>query len=84
MTTGTEHPVNWPLTRLVDAWCDRRQLDALAAILPAYTSNSGFTDGWAAVMESLRVLRANRGLPDEERAEIERLVALVETMVYRR
>jgi hypothetical protein len=84
MTPATEHPVNGPLSRLIDAWCDRRELGALAEMLPAYTSNNGLTDGWAAVMDALRVLRTKRGLPSEERAEIERLVVLVEAMVYRR
>jgi hypothetical protein len=52
-------------------------------ILPAYTSNSGLTDGWAGVMEALRDLRASRLLPEAEQAEVERLVPLVERMVYR-
>jgi hypothetical protein len=78
-----EHPVNGPLTRLIEAWCDRRDLCHLALLLPAFTSNNGLTDGWAGVMEALYDLRATRRLPAEEQAEIERLVPIVERGVYR-
>ena len=83
MTRADEHPVLGPLSRLIEAWCDRRALGALAVLLPAYTSNNGLTDGWAEVMEALRRLRATRQLPADEQAEVERLVVLVEQMVYR-
>jgi hypothetical protein len=53
-------------------------------LLPAYTSNAGLTDDWARVMEALHDLRADGRLPEAEQAEIERLVPLVERMVYRR
>ena len=83
MAHADEHPVNGPLSRLIETWCDRRALGALAVVLPAYTSNNGLTDGWADVMDALRSLRATRELPAEEQAEVERLVVLVEQMVYR-
>ena len=83
MTSADEHPVDGPLSRLIEAWCDRRALGPLAVLLPAYLSNNGPTDGWADVMDALRRLRATRQLPAEEQAEVERLVALVERMVYR-
>jgi len=34
-------------------------------------------------MEALRTIRAQRNLPDDEQAEIERLVVIVERAVYR-
>jgi hypothetical protein len=83
MPTAEEHPVNGPISRLVDAWCERRDLGALAVILPAYTSNNGLTDGWADVMEALRTLRGSRRLPENEQRQIEELVVVVEKMVYR-
>ena len=58
-------------------------LHALAVLLPAYTSNFGQTDDWARVMEALHDLRAKKILPDEEHATVERLVPIVERMVYR-
>jgi len=36
-----EHPVYQRLWRLVDAWCDRRDLAPLATVLPAYLGNLG-------------------------------------------
>jgi len=83
MTADDEHPVNGPLARLIDGWCERRALGPLAVLLPAYTSNNGLTDGWAGVMEALRTLRGSRHLPDDEHRQIEDLVVLVERMVYR-
>ena len=77
------HPVNDPLDHLIDSWCERRHLRPLAILLPAYTSNNGLTDGWAGVMEALRTLRRNRQLPNDELAEVEQLVVVVEGMVYR-
>ena len=84
MTTADEHPVDDPIARLVDGWCERRAFGPLACLLPAYISNNGLTDGWADVMDALRTLRSSRQLPDDEQREIERLVVLVERMVYRR
>lgn len=83
VTEEPEHPVNGPLSRLIDAWCARRDLGHLAAVLPAYISNSGLTDGWALVMDALYVVRGSRSLPVDEQAVVERLVVLVERAVYR-
>ena len=81
--TTTDHPVNGPLQVLIDNWCERRDLKPLALLLPAWISNSGLTDGWVALMEALRDLRAWRGLPPNEQEIIERVLPLVEAVVYR-
>jgi hypothetical protein len=78
-----KHPVNDPLARLVDAWCERRALRPLSVLLPSYLSNNGLTDGWGDVMEALRTLRAQRELPEDELEEIERVLQIVEKAVYR-
>jgi hypothetical protein len=83
MSESTENPVYGPLSRLVEAWCDRRELRPLAMVLPAYISNGGLTDGWADLMEALYDVRARGGLPPEEQSEVERLVPIVEQIVYR-
>lgn len=75
--------MNEPLAQLIDGWCDRRELRPLAMLLPAYTANAGLTDDWARLMEALYDLRAWRRLPREEQAEVERLIPIVERMVYR-
>ena len=83
MERRQEHPVNGPLARLIDDWCDRRDLGPLSVLLPAYTSNNGLTDGWADVLEGLLALRSSRRLPEREQQEVEALIILVERMVYR-
>jgi hypothetical protein len=56
---------------------------ALRTILDGWPRVSGLTDEWARLMEALRSLRADRHLPDDEQAIIERLVVEVERLVYR-
>ena len=75
--------INGPLERLIDAWCDRRDLRPLALVLPAFTSNNGLTDDWANLMEALRSLRAARCLPDDEQALLEQVLNLVEKAIFR-
>jgi hypothetical protein len=83
MDAESPSSVTESLGRLIDAWCERRELRPLALILPAYTSNNGLTDGWASLMEALHDLRARGGLREAEQAEVEQLVSVVEQMVYR-
>ena len=78
-----DHPVNGPLSALIDAWCERRELRPLALLLPAYTANAGLTDDWARLMEALYDLQARGRLPEAEAAEVRRIIPLVEQMVYR-
>lgn len=83
MSDADNHPVNGPLHRLIESWCDRRDLRPLAIMLPAYTSNFGLTDDWGRLMGALYELRAKRCLPEVEQDEVERLIPLVERAVYR-
>ncbi len=78
-----EHPVNDSLLELIHAWCQRRDLVLLSAVLPAFTANNGLTDGWAAVMQGLRTIEASAQLPADESREVARILALVEKMVFR-
>lgn len=71
------------VSTLIDAWCDRRELRALARLLPAWLANNGLTDGWADVLDALRAIRADQRLPDDEAAVVERSIAAVERAVYR-
>lgn len=52
---------------LIDAWCERRCLLPLAAVLPAYTSFNGMTDGWIELLDALKasVLTREALLPKE-------------------
>jgi len=71
------------VSMLIDAWCDRRELRALAQLLPAWVANNGLTDGWAVVLEAFRTIRADGRLPEDETGVIERSIAAVERAVYR-
>lgn len=68
---------------LIEAWCERRQLHALARLLPAWIGNNGLTDGWGEVYEALRTLRADCQLPEAEAATIERAIVAVGKAVFR-
>lgn len=80
----TDAPWYAPLEALIDTWCDRRDRQPLAVVLPSYLAVNGLTDSLADLMEALRGLRARRCLPDDEQAEIERLVAVLDRMRYRK
>ncbi|HET6811901.1 MAG TPA: hypothetical protein VFH50_12905 [Acidimicrobiales bacterium] len=82
MATG-DYAIDDQVKELVDRWCDRRDLSALRTILSGWPRVSGLTDEWAQLMEALRSLRADRHLPEDELAIIERLVVEVEQIVYR-
>jgi hypothetical protein len=65
--------VNDQIASLVEAWCERRELEALGGIMPVWLSNNGLTDGWEGVAAALRTLSNNRELPDSERDLLKRL-----------
>jgi hypothetical protein len=69
------------LSTLIDVWCDRRDLEALARLLPAWTSNTGLTDGWAHVLEALRTI-APRDLPGDEQQTLEWAITELDKVVY--
>ncbi len=53
--------------RLIEAWCDRRELVPLKEILPGYLALNGLTDGWIHFYEVLSNLRAYySSLPEAE------------------
>jgi hypothetical protein len=65
--------LNDTISRLVDCWCDRRDLAALAGVLPAWLSNNGLTDGWEELAAALRTMSHSTLLPVEERDELKML-----------
>ena len=72
------------MSKLIDAWCDRRELRGLALFLPAWLANNGLTDGWVDVLQALRAVRADITLPEDEATVLEQSIATVERAVYRR
>jgi hypothetical protein len=76
--------VNGEIGLLVERWCQRRDLHALAGILPAWLGNNGLTDGWAELAAALRTMSGSRHLPQEERDELKRLYVVVDYAVRNR
>ncbi len=46
------------LRALIDAWCDRRCLNALQHVLGPYLAFSGMTDSWGDLRNGLQSVRA--------------------------
>jgi hypothetical protein len=73
-----QHPVTGPLSQLVDVWCERRDLHALARVLPGYTAHLGPGDAWGDLLRALQALRAECHLPEDEQQDLERLIVTAE------
>ena len=73
------------LRGLIDAWCDRRCLRELATVLPGYLALNGLTDGWAALYEALKNVRAfsRERLPAAELDLVNQLIRASEKIVCR-
>ena len=83
MVPTGESDVLLEVSGLIDAWCDRRELDLLPRLLPAWVSNNGLTDGWADVLDALKSLRGRPSLLGGEADIVERAIIDVERAVYR-
>jgi hypothetical protein len=69
---------------LIDAWCERRCLAALALILPAARAINGLRDSWGEFLEALSTLLATRDVLTPDEIEIVRDIKReVERLVYR-
>lgn len=73
------------LGKLVDAWCERRELRLLKTILPAYPRMSGLTDEWGDLATALKTIRAQHAklLIDGEIDRVIELLHIAESVVYR-
>lgn len=69
---------------LVDAWCERRSLRVLREILRGWSRTGGLTDDWAELAGALKGVRASARdeLTDGEADEVERLIAIVDSLVH--
>jgi hypothetical protein len=69
---------------LIDSWCERRALQPLRILLPAWPLGMGLTDDWQRVREALRHLRAMAGksLPQNEQKQLNELIAAVDQILY--
>jgi hypothetical protein len=70
---------------LVDAWCERRSLRALRAILAGWPTSLMLTDGWALLGDALRDVRAiaRDELTTDEAQSVDELIAAVDIAMAR-
>ena len=73
--------VNQQIEALVNKWCDRRELAALATLLPAWVHNYGLTDGWADLRDALGRVRDHQQLPKAERDLLKKLWIQVDVAI---
>jgi len=80
--TGSDEPFQ-ALHKLIRAWCDRRCLEALNLILPAYLTFNGLTAAWRRLYDALNNLRASarHELTDEEAEEVDNLIGLARRII---
>ena len=69
---------------LIDNWCERRALQPLRILLPAWPLGMGLTDDWRRIREALRHCRAMAGssLPQNEQTQLNELIAAVDQILY--
>jgi hypothetical protein len=65
--------INGEIRSLIEAWCDRRELSALAGLLPSWLAINGLTDGWEELAVALRHVSTSSALPPDERETLKRL-----------
>jgi hypothetical protein len=70
------------LSELIDRWCERRSLQLLGTVLPAYNSINGMTDGWGELLRALKALTLSQDeLLPHEREIVSDLRRSVEEML---
>jgi hypothetical protein len=70
---------NPEIRELVDRWCERRELAALASLLPAWLANNGLTDGWGELREAVRHTYATcKRLPQDELDTLKVIIATID------
>jgi len=72
------------LRGLIEAWCDRRCLLALRAILNGYPLTSPMTDSWGELLKALQDVRAfaRNELTETERGDIEECIGIVNRVLH--
>ena len=73
-----------PIEDVLQRWANRGDEHLVKTLLPAWRSNAGLTDGWAAVLEALRSVLATEGLRPDEAATIARVADRVERAIFRK
>jgi hypothetical protein len=64
------------IEKLIDGWCERRNLRALRLVLPAYPMADGQADDWAGLLSALKQVRTTCR-EDLEMKEMDAIVSLI-------
>jgi hypothetical protein len=82
LTKGAEQVPG--LRDLIEAWCDRRCLNALKHVLPAYLSFNGGIEGWSMLWSAVRNARtfAHDELTDGDLEVICGIVRTAKEIIY--
>lgn len=80
----THEQLQRELDRLVDAWCEERQLEALRLLLPVWPLHSALTDGLGDLMMALRRIENSANLKPEHRESVHFAAEFVTGLVHAR
>ena len=72
--TGSMKVVNDQLAKLIDRWCERKDLKPLSMILPAWVENLGNQPDITKLVSACSYLYATRSLPEDEQKLIEQFI----------
>jgi hypothetical protein len=81
----TKQELSSVLEGFVNAWCDRRCLSALRALLQGYPLISPLTDSWAQLLIALENVRAfaRNETSEEEKRLLDECILVVNKVVHR-
>lgn len=66
------------------AWCDRKCLHTLRAILPAWPMASGLTDNWGELLKAMQNVRAfAEKLQQREKPLIDECTLTIDSIIHR-
>jgi len=85
MSEETDHVLR-AVRSLFEAWCDRRWVNALRALLSGHPLTSPLADGWNELLISLQNVRAfaRAELTESESATLDTCIRDVDRIVHRR
>src|SRR5262249_15521127 len=72
------------LDRLIDDWCEARQLDALRRLLPVWPLHSPLTDGFGDLMVALQTIEHSVQLKADHRETVHAAAQFVTGLVHHR
>lgn len=67
-------PADENITQLINAWCERKELRALATVLPAYVSNIGSESDRNKLLSAFSYLSAMKCLNGQEQEKIQQII----------